>query len=289
MFASLMPNRLYTTYEDLSAQGTGRGLSPALWKYVGGSQITPTGYDNGFLFADEFIRAANLSAAGTTGDWTFAEQNAGTAISLNTDPGGVLQLATATTADDGASIATGAGVAGFVAVDGDQDAWKTVIFEARIRKPVITAGSTFVGLTIPAVDTPVELLDNSHVWAAASAFIGFYTLHAAPTTLKFGYKAADQTAQAPLTYDTALAAADWLKVGFAFVPTAKASERLQVSVNNEIIGYVAQSAIYNNSGSGSAVATFPDGLMMGLNATVKTDSTTAAKLDLDWAAVWQEG
>jgi len=294
MFTSLMSNRLYTTYEDTPSQGPGtsataigRNLSPSLWKHVGGNGITPTGLGGGAGLFDDFTGGINVAANGQVGQWIFTEANVGTAATLATDAGGVVQLASSTTQYDGASLTGGM----VVTLDGDKTATthKKVIFEARMRKSVITAGSTFVGLAEYALaDVDGVIKDDTGIFVATTDVIGFHVNAATPATLFFTYKASGQTVQQPITYGTALTASAWLKVGFIFDPSATDDKRISISIDNEIQStYVPQSSIYTMS-TDTAVATFPDAIPMRPVCAVKAETTTASKLDLDWVACWQE-
>jgi len=288
MFTSLMSNRLYTTYEDTPSQGPGtsavsigRNLSPVLWKHVGGNGMTPTGLDGGSGLFDDFNAYHTAAAAGACGQWAFDEANAATAASLLTEKGGVLRLASVGTDNDGGGIFGGS----MFQIDGDLSASTStkVIFEARIRKSIAAASSVFVGLTKYDVTTVDGVLADGGTMVDDD-FIGFQVTEAAPTTLVFTYKADGATQQTPISYSTALNASDYVKVGFAFLPSAKTGERLQVSVDNQVLGSVAQSSIFTTS----AVSTFPDTIAMRPVAAVKSHTAAANTLDLDWVACWQE-
>jgi hypothetical protein len=307
MFASLMPNRLYTTYEDLSAQGTGRGLSPALWKYVGGSQISQDGLANGFLFADDFLSfypVTLTSAAGQlqpgNGYFAYIEADAtvGSIKPLATEVGGAVRLLTSTDAADGANHQTSLGTGGNLgamckmlsASAGSgltpvQES-KKLIFEARWRTTSITdgIGSSFIGLGeegLGAAATP--LADDTGHKLASKDLIGWVVTEDDNDLLEFKYRKAGAAIVDKFSYGTPLVANQWIKTGFIYDPMANADKRIKLFVNN-----VEQSTYITSAAS--EASTFPDGEELAMYAAVMASAHAAPhSIDLDWWAVWQQG
>ena len=295
MLPALPPNRLYTTHESLTVQGTNRNLSPALWKHIGGSGMSPDGYENGHMFCDDFMGfypVTVTTAAGqlqpNNGYFAYIEADAtvGSILPVATEVGGVIRFLTSTDAGDGddhdTTLTSGGNVAGLAKIDVTNG--KRFIFEARARFTSVTDGdgSIFIGLGeegLAAANTPQAAATHA---LSSDDLIGFQILETDNNALTFKYRVNGQTAVSVLTYGTALTAATWYKMGFVYDPSQPASKHLRVFIDNaELSTAVTKTA--------TEAATFPGGEELALLASIKGSAVNDPQsFDLDWWAVWQE-
>jgi len=274
----------------------GSKLSPRLWARVIESQLTSDGGAPGvFLFDDfdSFPVITLTTAAGQlqppNGYHAFIEADATVGrIGPRADAPSAIELLTSTDAADGADHVTCLGTGGNAGVLGviDDSAPKLLICEFRIRLNSITDadGSVFVGLgeeglcatmTPLAAATPQAVSDDD--------IIGFFIGEADNDSLDFVYRKNGQAIQTVLTYGTALVADTWYNLGFVFDPTAPASQRIAVFVDNvEQTTYVTATQI--------AAATFPDAEELAMYAAVQGSADNLPqKFDMDLWAFYQAG
>ena len=274
----------------------GSKLSPRLWARVIESQLTSDGGAPGvFLFDDfdSFPVITLTTAAGQlqppNGYHAFIEADATVGrIGPRADAPSAIELLTSTDAADGADHVTCLGTGGNAGVLGviDDSAPKLLICEFRIRLNSITNadGSVFVGLgeeglcatmTPLAAATPQAVSDDD--------CIGFFIGEADNDSLDFVYRKNGQAIQTVLTYGTALVADTWYNLGFVFDPTAPASQRIAVFVDNvEQTTYVTATQI--------AAATFPDAEELAMYAAVQGSADNLPqKFDMDLWAFYQAG
>lgn len=276
---------------DHRGQSGGRGLSPRIWDHMG-TDLNPDGAGGWFGHYDDFLGLQYLAATGAlpgSQNWGFIE-NSGTIKQLATEVGGVIQLASGTTADNDCIISTGGdatagnssgivkvgvGVPGTLTSIGTK-----VLFEARVRwESVTTSASQFVGLVEHARTLNDGLITDSHVVGQID-HIGFYVMDDDADSLNFGYGSNGQTVVEKIADIQALTAATWYKVGFVYDPAAASANRIRVYVDNVENGTkVTETNI--------AAITFPGGEELALFAQAKTDTTTASLLDIDWWATAQ--
>jgi hypothetical protein len=292
----LFANALFTCHRG---QSGGRGLSPRLWSKAYGQALSPDGFSNAFAFYDNFMNfypvtlttaAGQLQPGGGYFAYIEADATVGSIQPVPTETGGVIKLLTSTDSGDGDNhdtvLTTQGNVGTQVVISDTAGSDKLLIFEARIKPASVTDGdgSIFVGLTeegLGAADTP--LLDDSGHTLSSDDMIGFAIFEDDNDALKFVYRKAGQAVQTLLTYDTALTAGSYIKVGFVYDPKAAPANRISVYVDNvEQSTYVTATNI--------AAATFPDGEELTLTAAIKGSANAAAQsFNMDWWALYQAG
>jgi hypothetical protein len=260
------------------------GLSPRLWAKVYGSIMAPDGGDRLVWASDDFL---TLMSADTASD-LLSEQNYTTVADANCtitqladESGGVLALTSDGTDEDEIWVSGGDGTGGLGFISDTAGADFLTVFEARFKVSTIAdkAMSTFVGLASPGLGAVETKVDATGALKADKAFIGFDTLLDGDG-LDFVYQAASQTVQTKIADAHTLVADDFVKAGFIYDPSASASKRIKVFINNvEQSTYVTATDI--------AAATFPDAEILTFLAGFKNTTAVASELALDWWAFAQ--
>ena len=251
-----------------------------------------------------------------------------TPVSNALDMGGVMRITNTGATSFEATVTTGNNVGTFCCINDAAIATaappKRLIFETRIRYSAPTGallnpqGTFFVGLSDAACAGAAAALTTAAqpLLVTTKNFLGFTVKQTSgtATALYFTYQAASQavvnvqlatwavglvntsvtnTVGVSGTNYSTLASADWVKLGFAYNPTANSDtaanpQKLKVYIND-----VEQpgAAVYGATLQG---ATFPGGSganvpLAALIATKGSSTATpvAANLDVDWMTVWQ--
>jgi hypothetical protein len=221
--------------------GIGRGFSPELW-----DGFDPAAIDRnpalGIYYQEEFIHntpvaAANTAAASVSGLYNVAtDATAGTTITKWPGQGGGVQLES-TTDNEVAILQFGhATVHPFFLTTGIEDDTLPYMHQARIRfecrffvNPVAIADeqAIFIGLAgdvaLTDFDTDTGDMVNS------KNFFGFHTLNAAPSTVRFIFQEATQTAPIVVQANVGtLLLNKWHAVGFDYNPVAPQNQRCSI-------------------------------------------------------------
>lgn len=256
------------------------GLSPRLWAKVYSSAMAPDGGDRLVLVADDFCGVAvsdTMTRVASEIGYTSYIDTGGTITNLVDEIGGTVALTTDGTDED--EIWMSSGALGKIS-DTAGDACLTV-FEARYKISSITNSvmSHFVGLAKPGLAAAETAVDATGVLKADSDFIGFRTLLDGDA-IDFIYQKGSAAIQTKIAGVHVPVADDFVKLGFIYDPTAPASKRIAVFVNNvEQNTYVTAANI--------AASTFPDGVILSMLAGFKNTTAVAAELAMDWWAYAQ--
>lgn len=286
----LFQSSLYTNHVGQA----GSKLSPRLWSRLVEQALTPDGDAPGIFVYDDFLQFQGFTNAssGTTAlpsttvpsvdGYKVYVDSATTAsgISRLADvTGGVARFAPGAT-DNHLAILYG-GDLGTLSDTAGSD--KLTIFEARIRLATqVTDGSVFVGLASPGAVVDGGLIADAGGLKADQGGIGFQVKEDDPDGIDFVYQAASQTQQVKINPAQVAVADTWYNLGFLYDPSAPASKRIKVFVDNvEQSTYVTATNI--------ATATFPDGDYLGMFAAAMTEGTTSRLLDVDCWAFYQAG
>lgn len=274
-------------HKSLTAHGTGSGLSPNIWSRLlkgGVSPDTDRGvflFDDFCTFGDTYAVASNVGRyASEAGAYRSYEDTGDAVTQLATEVGGVLNITTAGTDNNETWIQPGhlTSVIGKVSSSSP----KKLLFEARVRPTLVTNTlNWFVGMSEEGLAAADTITDAGAL--ASKDLLGFWVLEDDGDALKFGYRKAGQTGVTVGTYGTALAAATWVKVGFAMDPSpgVPPSKRISFYVNNtEQTSYVAESALDD--------ATFPDGEELNMLFGIKNQTGSARTIGMDWWACYYE-
>lgn len=295
MINGLMANALYTIHQGKSG---GRGLSPRLWSRVAGQALSPEGFSNAFFASDDFsnfsgfspaiagttaLPSATVPAPGGYGMYLDTGTAACSIANLATEDYGVARLATP--AQDNhevwASAQGNSGVFGALR----STAPRMTLFESRFRVGSVAddVNSIFLGLHTVGGAAADRKVDNTGAMADAG-FIGVQTLHTNGGTTgtnavaRIVYRKQGSAIQTVGTFT--IAANTWYKFGVLYDPNS-VSERLSFFIDNVRFGTVLSAA-------DCAAAVFPDAVRMSFLAGTKNGTTTAATLDLDWWAYYQQ-
>lgn len=260
------------------------GLSPRLWAKLYGSMMAPDGGDRLVWAADDFMAVRN---ADTYTDlysemgYTSYIDTGGTLLTLADEVGGVLALVTDGTDEDEIWLSAGDGVGGLGFISDTAGDDHLTVFEARYKVSTITDSqmSSFVGLASPGTAAQNTKVDATGALLTTGAFIGFDVLLDG-NSIQFTYQAASQAVQQKIAGVHVPVVDDFVKLGFIYDPTASASKRIKVFVNNvEQSTYVTATNI--------AAATFPDAELLTFLAGFKNTTAVAAELAVDWWAFAQ--
>ena len=115
----------------------------------------------------------------------------------------------------------------------------------------------------------------------SEALIGFVINKAAPSALKFVYKANSVTEVTLFTASASLVGGQFYNLGFVYDPSAPASEKIKVYIDNV---EQAQKITADNIASSS----FPDGTALAANIASRA-SSGAKKVFIDLLAFYQAG
>lgn len=276
----------------------GSKLSPRLWARPMELMIAADGRAPGVFLFDDFNSFPALTVTTAAGQlqppdgyFGYIEADATVGrIGHRADTPSAIELLTSTDAADGDNHQTSlgtcgnAGVLGKISDTAGED--KLLVCEFRFRLNSVTDGdgSIFLGLGeegLGAAATP--LADDTGHKLADKDLIGFTILEDNNDALRFQYRKAGGAIQSVLTYGTALEAGVWYNVGFIYDPTAPASKRIKVFIDNvEQSTYVTADNI--------AAATFPDGEELAMYAAIIGSANNDAQhFDLDLWAFYQAG
>jgi hypothetical protein len=282
MFGGLFANSLLTIHKS---KNNSRLLSPALWSRAVNAALAPDGYSGGVVLGDDF-RALGIGTAvssnvgyyvGGGGTYYSFEDTGGAIAQLATERKGAVRLSV--DADDNQETwlqyGNATSVSAMISDTAGDD--ELLIFECRIR-PNDVVGNRFVGLAEEGSAAGDFISDAGAM--GDKDWIGFFTAEGAPTSLKFGYKKAGQTAVTVATAATLVEDA-WTKLGFVYDPGEVPAKRIKFFVDNvEGTTYVTETNI--------AAATFPDGEEMSPIFGVK-NVTDIMTMDVDWFALYTAG
>lgn len=284
---------MYVTY----GPGSHRGLSGNLWGNCPmldpiASQSASPDDPSGFFVFDNFLSCsyifdADLSSTigylmGDAGGYTTYQDSSTTIATLSTTAGGVLELATPATDNTEVWAQFGSLTSVLGSLDntagnaGNKKTW----FECRINTDQIASGNIFAGLAQQGAGT-ADFLTDSNAFADVD-YIGFSSVHGTPTALDFGYNKASGTDQVLISGAHTLVADTFVKCGFFFDPTAPASKRCKVFINNTEQSTYLTGTLMDDS------TNFPGGEEMTFLFGAKAGTTTAKKHRCDWWAFAQE-
>lgn len=269
------------------------GLSPRLWSKVYGSMMAPDGGDRLVWVADDFMAfKSNNTYTESQGTipYTSVIDSGATLTQLADEVGGVVKLYHDGGDNDEVWMASGDATAVLGAISDTAGSDFLTAFECRFKVSSITDDyiAVFCGLAeqgLAAVDTKV---DDTGVLASKD-YIGFDTVHTNSGTtgtnaaLNFVYRLAGATAVTKIAAAHTLVADDFVKCGFLYDPSAPASKRIKVFINNtEQSTYVTSTNIATATGSA-----FPDGEELGALFGAKSGGGGASQLEIDWWAFAQ--
>jgi hypothetical protein len=261
------------------------GLSPRLWAKVYSSMMSPDGGDRLVFISDDFLsykgQETYTSAASDGVGYTTYIDNSNTIVGLADEVGGVIGLTTDATDNDEVWIQSGSATSVLGAISDTAGSDFLTVFECRVKKASIAndVGAVFCGLAEEGCAAADSKADNTGVLADKD-YIGFDVVHAAGATCNFVYRKAGQTAQTLIAGVHTFVADDFVKLGFIYDPSAKASQRIKVFVNN------VEQATYGTA-TNIAAATFPDGEEMAALFGLKNGAATATEFAIDWWAYAQ--
>lgn len=282
MFGGLFANSLLTIHKS---KNNSRLLSPALWARAVNQGLAPDGYSGGVLIGDDF-RGFGIGTA-VASNVGYYVGGGGTYVSFEDTGGAIAQLATERTgaikqtvdADDNQEVwlqyGNATSVCSVISDTAGDD--KLLIFECRF-KPKDVVGNRFIGLAEEASAAGDFISDAGAVGDKDQ--IGFFALEGAPTSLKFGWKKAGQTAVTLATVGT-IAADTWYKVGFVYDPEAPDGQKIKYYLDN------VEGTTYGTA-THIAAATFPDGEELSPIFGVKNVTDTMEQ-HIDWFALYQAG
>lgn len=266
----------------------GSKLSPRLWARLIEEGLSPDGSALGVLLVEDFVSVQGYTNAdGPVGQFAFDKDSGAACVQEEGVPSAV-KLSSGTS-DNGAGTLAACGNKGSLGVISDTaGADKLTVFEARIKLASVADGngSVFVGLADPdtgGANRPLKD-DSGHMLAngAGDHAIGFVVLEDDNDSLKFQYRNGSGDVVTVLTYGTALVADQYYNLGFVYDPSAPASEKIKIYIDN-----VEQGA--KVSASSIAASTFPDGKNMTAVASIKSSGNAAESCHIDLLAFYQAG
>jgi len=279
------------TAPHMGQGGSERNPSPRIWSNMIGQAGNPDGSGGWYGWFDDFEGYNYLAASGAFGKapyYGFIE-NSATIKPITTKLGGVVELTTGAAADNDCSFGMGGGAtagAGLVKVGVGTPGTltsngKKLLFEARVLFPQVSNDfSAFVGLTEEARCQDNGFFTDAPAVAAVD-LLGFWVLAADGDSLNFGYNVASGTAQTTISGIQALTASTWYKIGFVYDPSKESAYRIKAYVDGVEQGtYV--------TGTNVSASTFPGGEELAPMIDVKTNTTAARKIQIDWWGVAQE-
>ena len=258
----------------------GSKLSPRLWARLIEEGLSADGSAPGDLLVEDFISpCAAKSATGEFGDLYFYDETAAT-VGPSSSEKSVIELSSGATANKSGNLATGGNVGTLGAISDAAGAAKLTIFEARVKLEDVADGSVFIGLSevgTAAQSKPIAGTTNHTL--QSEALIGFVINKAAPSALKFVYKANGVSEVELLS--ASVVGGQYYNLGFVYDPSAPASEKIKVYIDNV---EQAQKVSADNIASSS----FPDGTALAANIASRA-SSGAKKLFIDLLAYYQAG
>ncbi len=276
---NFFPNKHVVAHMGQGADG--RGLSPRLWTNILGSHMPANGLDHCIAIGDDFLSFGEIDVTSNVGIYASEAGLYGSyegndcSIAPRSDvEGGVIRLLTHTTDNTEAHIQSGGNVGTMFRINEDAP---LTIFECRFAPIQIVACSLFVGLCATDRAVTDNMVDSTGEIANAN-FLGFHSLNASPARLDFVHRRAGGDVQRQTDLHT-MVAGDYIKVGFLWDPRRDMWNRLQMFVNNVVVGSLNAAAV--------GADTFPN-LRLAFNAGVKTTGGSAVKsIDIDWWAAYQ--
>jgi|GEM_PF-1506660 len=319
----LWQKALYTLYVgkgtgtsgDAGTAG-GRGPSNAIWARAIGTEMNPTGLDEGFGFFDDFVmfpavpynNAVTALVASDAGAWQCLTTNlSGTTIApVASTAGGVIRASAPITTTSEQYMVAGGGATPAVINDG---AGKKLLFECKIKTDAVLDHQGFYGLTSGSNATGLLTAASPALPLGTANFLGFY-LNA--QTLSFVWQRGSGTAAgtvaalqknattlqtaASTAWSKTLTAATFYKIGFVYDPAAKLSERITVYVNGQAVGTLAADVLGSWDATGTtytANTVFPDKTTYMAPALLHRNNAggtvAACAVDYDWAGFYQAG
>lgn len=299
------------------SQNTLRGPSEAVWK---GKSYCPVrdfieDPNQGMYFFDDFLvigsgpSATGGAIAQSNGQWASYVYQGGTVID-GAKEGGVITIASD---GDNEGVAFSSGAGAFRLVTTSTKALnRRLWFEARVSLSTITAtkNDAFIGLFdgfltsgLPTAAWPIQTTDDT--LAAAMNAIGFQRKGSVGTDWSFLYQLSGQTTVYPTNLTTltttvlgtAMAAADFVKLGFVFDPIAEvkvvgsastgqtAGTQRRALVRVFVNGLEAAAFLTSDNLGGTA---FPTGFMAPGFAIMNQTGSTPGTMSVDWIRVAQE-
>lgn len=281
-----LPHALFTNH--MGANTT--GLSPRLWRRVTGSLMEPDGSKRLFLIGDDF---AGIQNGGTMTD-LFSEHayvlkaddtSNHKAQGASDENGGVLQLIidSGAAANEEIGIALGDGTQQAVQISDTAGSDFLTAFECRVKVSSVTDGqlAMSVGLLGPGQNDGDIVTDTTGIPNTSDCGIGFNIKADDGNAIDFWYEAASQTRVDKIEGVAVPVADTFVKLGFIYDPSAPASQRIKVFVDNvEQSTYVTATDI--------ATATFPDAESLVPTFGMKgIAGSVALELAIDWWALAQ--
>lgn len=246
---------------------SGSGPSPGVWGNCR-VHLDPTSYIHYF---EDFVNWETSTSDGVA-PFFFADSS-GTATVLATDVGGVVQIATDGTDNQGPVLTTGYNTAGFVKLTSRKSLWG----EARIRLPQITAQDVFVGFAEEGLAADNGLFSDGDA-IVDKDMIAFRILAADPDTFDAVYRTASGSGEVEakgsaqdVTEDT------FYKLGFHY---DSEQDRLYWFVDG--VKCSGQSVVHLST------AEVPDGEELAFYVGIKAAASEAKKIDVDWIKVAME-
>jgi hypothetical protein len=254
---------------------TRRNPSDAIWNscpwleiFAGDSAVA-----SGCQFFDDFLFEYNTGANAQVPGYKVVGTN-GTAALLATDDGGVMQMATSTSAANESYLCFGSAVGSHAQFK--KDTRNQMWFETRFRVQDITnASGYFLGLTRPSDMASAFLTSTSFVRASAD-YVGLANLAATPTKMDIVYNTAS-TETVYVAGATTLVVNTWVKFGWHYFGSTQ---------GNKVRFYINGQEVANTAGTlGVAVtaANFPNAVQMAaMFAAKEAGGSVATKLEVDW-------
>lgn len=262
----------------------GHRLSDSIWRRHGVPELTEilNGQVDGWVLEDDFLDCPTFATTVVQKGYLTYQDTGVTMQSATgaTGQGGVLEVAGNDADNDEGSIVANPLGAPFIISDTAAEEYGLAA-EFRIKKASIAdnALSFFIGLSEEATAAANALVDDTGV-VADKDHIGFSCVAAAGETVNWVYKKAGQTAQTALAAAHTLVADTYVKLGFLYLPTRKASKRIACFVNG-----VEQSTYITSTNI--AAATFPDGEELTFHFATKVGAAAESKAQLDRFRIMQ--
>ena len=260
----------------------GSKLSPRLWSRLIEEGLSADGSAPGDLLIEDFVSSPSLTSSGACNDLYFFSESSAT-VKQNADSGkSAVELATGATANKNATLISNGNTGNLGSISDSAGSDKLTIFEAHVKLADVADSSAFIGLAAPGSAAASKPLSGTDHALADQAAIGFVVLEDDPDALKFVYRHAGVAAVTVLTYASNLVADQYYNLGFVYDPSAPASEKIKIYVDN-----VEQAS--KVSASDIAAASFPDGDALAACVSVRSSASAAEKLYVDLLAYYQAG
>lgn len=256
------------------AEDTLAGPSPALWANCPVDDIQ---HDPGVgcLLQEDFENAFDISATGSKGGWYGFVDAAGGGIDGDpADVFGVLKIATSTTADEETHLTTGANKSGFVKITDTAGANFRVWHESRMKVDSIADLSLLIGLCEEGAAAGGLLADAGTGFDAD--FVGFRILEADPDGLDAVFMTSGGS-------EVVVLESGAVKAPSAMTLTAGTYVKVGLYFDGKTLFYfVNGQPLVLTTDITPATSGFPDGEELAFIAGLKTHTTAAKTLSLDW-------